>query len=333
MPNDVDQYVLTFDTLVAGILLVITILGSVLVSFWNSDAPRTWRGFANHAVPPEWYRHPSARADIWFVLSVRVVNALLAVPILLTAVGIGLLLNHGLRSIASYPPATEPLTLVGLIGFTVLMLIVNDFGNYIYHYALHKVPILWELHKVHHSAEVLIGFTRFRVHPIDVFLNKLWDGITGGIVYGVWLFFGYPSIDLAIYAATIYRLRNILMFETTRHTHYKISFGKFLDQIFISPHYHQLHHSSAPQHWDKNFGVSITLWDRLFGTFMAPTPNETFVFGLSGAEHANYRSCLKLYMVPIVNLLKMGRKRSVTSQNGTTATSLVAELETPVVEI
>ena len=50
-----------------------------------------------------------------------------------------------------------------------------------------------------------------------------------------------------------------------RHAPYKISYGPIFSKIILSPHYHHLHHSVLPEHWNKNFGFGLSCWDWLFG--------------------------------------------------------------------
>jgi sterol desaturase/sphingolipid hydroxylase (fatty acid hydroxylase superfamily) len=98
-------------------------------------------------------------------------------------------------------------------------------------------------------------------------------------------------------------MRNILMMDFVRHTHLPISFG-VIDHVVISPHYHQLHHSTAKKHWDKNFGLMFSVWDRMFGTLGVPEPKETFKFGLIERDRHEYQSLYGLWILP---LKKMGR--------------------------
>ncbi len=65
---------------------------------------------------------------------------------------------------------------VTVLVFTATMLLAYDLSYYLYHVAQHRWPVLWELHKVHHSAEVLVGITKDRVHPLDELINRAWDG-------------------------------------------------------------------------------------------------------------------------------------------------------------
>jgi sterol desaturase/sphingolipid hydroxylase (fatty acid hydroxylase superfamily) len=174
---------------------------------------------------------------------------------------------------------------------------------------------------VHHSAQVMIGVTRERVHPIDEIMNRWWDGIIPGLCYGVWMFFALDPVELTVFGLNVYVLRNvILMMDFVRHTHLKLSYGKHLDAVLLSPHYHQLHHSLAEKHWDKNFGLGLSVWDRMFGTLVIPEPDEDFVFGLTANEHDDYQSLYKLHVVPLKKIagrlgLKSRRRAAVRARH------------------
>jgi sterol desaturase/sphingolipid hydroxylase (fatty acid hydroxylase superfamily) len=289
----------------ALLLLWISVVASVLVSYVHSGLPRSWHGFCDHLLPSGTLSHPSARADVLFFVTSKFVHLVVAAPVAFAAASIGAIVNHALQHVTPYHPAVGPASLVELLVFTATMLLAYDFSYYIYHNAQHRVPVLWELHKVHHSAEVMVGVTKDRIHPFDNVMNDVWDGLVAGLAYAVWLFFMPDPVELTVYGINVYVLRNILMMDFTRHTHFKISFGPVLNEIIICPHYHQLHHSIAPEHWDKNFGLMFAFWDRLFGTLAIPKPNEDFVFGLTNGEHRAYRSCARLYVLPIVRIARM----------------------------
>jgi sterol desaturase/sphingolipid hydroxylase (fatty acid hydroxylase superfamily) len=209
---------------------------------------------------------------------------------------------------------------VTLVAFTISMLIAYDLSYYLYHRMQHRIPILWELHKVHHSAQVMIGVTKDRVHPIDEIMNRWWDGLIPGLCYGIWLFFALDPVELTVFGINVYALRNIIvMMDFVRHTHLKLSYGRHLSAILLSPHYHQLHHSIAEKHWDKNFGLGLSVWDRMFGTLVVPEPDEDFVFGLTENEHDEYQSLYKLHILPLKKIAGrislLGRRRETISSD------------------
>jgi sterol desaturase/sphingolipid hydroxylase (fatty acid hydroxylase superfamily) len=293
---------------IAILLLWSTVLFAGVITYVRAN-PGNWspHGFARHLLPAEIFHSASARADCLFWLSRRIFMPLLVLPLAISTVAAGRFSYWVLSGIFGAPahPAAPAGPLL-LVAFTVTMLIAYDLSYYLYHRMQHIIPILWELHKVHHSAQVMIGVTKDRVHPIDEILNRWWDGVIPGLCYGIWLFFALDPVELTVFGLNVYLLRNtILMMDFVRHTHLKLSYGRHLSAILISPHYHQLHHSTAEKHWDKNFGLALSIWDRMFGTLVIPEKDEGFVFGLTANEHDDYQSLYRLHVVP---LQKIGRR-------------------------
>jgi sterol desaturase/sphingolipid hydroxylase (fatty acid hydroxylase superfamily) len=279
----------------------IVVFAAVVTYLRANPGDRSIRAFIRHLLPPGALHHPSARADFLFWLSRRIFMPLLVIPLGLSTLAAGHLAFSALSAIFGAPvhPA-EPAGPLMLIAFTVTMLIAYDLSYYLYHRMQHAIPILWELHKVHHSAEIMIGVTKDRVHPIDEIMNRWWDGLIPGLCFGVWLFFALDPVEVTVFGLNVYFLRNtILMMDFIRHTHMKLSYGRHLNAILLSPHYHQLHHSVAERHWDKNFGLTLSIWDRWFGTLVIPETDEDFVFGLTDKEHDEYQSLYKLHVVPL----------------------------------
>lgn len=284
------------------LLIWATVMFAAVVTYIHAN-PGTWsaRDFMRHLFPAEILHSASARADFLFWLSRRIFMPLLVVPLAISTVAAGHFAYWVLTLVfgaPSHPPG--PAGPVTLVFFTVTMLIAYDLSYYLYHRMQHQIPVLWELHKVHHSAQVMIGVTKDRVHPIDEIMNRWWDGVIPGLCYGVWLFYALNPVELTVFGINVYLLRNtILMMDFVRHTHLKLTYGKYLDSVLLSPHYHQLHHSVAQKHWDKNFGLTLSIWDRVFGTLVIPEPNEDFVFGLTDNEHDEYQSLYRLHVVPL----------------------------------
>ena len=287
-------------------LLVASIIVSALIVFLRSGEPRTFIGFLRFMFPTEVLTHSSARADFSFWIVRKLTNPLIAFPAgASVTAAVGYACHAALVSMTGdASPVIGPPSVGTLILFTGSMLLAYDISYYWYHNLQHRFPILWELHKVHHSAEVMVGTTKDRIHPLDDIMNRAWDGLITGPVYGFWLFFAYDPIELTILGLNVYVLRNIIMMDFVRHTHLKISFGKVMNAVILCPHYHQLHHSTNPKHYDKNFGLMLSVWDRVFGTLETPEPNESFTFGL-GEEGKEYQSTLGLFILP---LRKMGAR-------------------------
>jgi len=295
----------------AGIALALlwsTVLLAAVVTFARLPRERrSVRGFLRHVIPEGMLTHPSARADFLFWMSRFLFMPLLVLPTAISTVAAGHFAYSALNAVLGPSPyQTAQAGPLVLVLFTVTMLIAYDLSYYIYHRLQHTIPVLWELHKVHHSAQVMVGVTKDRVHPLDEIMNRWWDGLIPGLCYGAWLFFVLDPVEVTIFGLNVYMLRNtVLMMDFVRHTHLKLSYGKWLNSIFLCPHYHQLHHSIAPQHWDRNFGLMLTVWDRVFGTLVIPKPNEDFQFGLTHNEHEQYQSVLRLHLLPLRNIMKL----------------------------
>jgi sterol desaturase/sphingolipid hydroxylase (fatty acid hydroxylase superfamily) len=107
-------------------------------------------------------------------------------------------------------------------------------------------------------------------------------------------------VEVLIFGMDAYALINtVVMMDFVRHTHMKLSYGPWLNSVLLCPHFHQLHHSIDPRHYDRNFGQVLSVWDRLFGTLLRPRENEDFTFGLVHSEHDEYQSLGRLYWVPV----------------------------------
>lgn len=285
-----------------------TVALSAIVTYWQSNqAEPGLKGFFRHLLPPGTLRHASARADFLFWLSRRIFMPLFVIPLALSTVTAGYAMYSLLAMVLGPAAHAGPAGTWLLIAFTVSMVIAYDLSYYIYHYLCHTVPVLWELHKVHHSAQVMVGVTKDRVHPIDEILNRWWNGLIPGFTYGVWLYFAVDPVELTVFGISAYAIRDLLMMDTVRHTHLAMSYGRYLNRIFLCPHWHQLHHSIEPRHYNTNYGLLLSVWDWMFGTLLIPEKDQRFTFGLSNDEHAEYQSLTRLHVVPVVKIWGLAR--------------------------
>lgn len=193
-----------------------------------------------------------------------------------------------------------------MVAYVLLAIAASDLLYYFSHRLTHEIPILWEFHKVHHSAEVLTPLTIYRIHPLDLWFNQSCRNIGAGIISGIF-FYLYPhnsSLMLIVSTHTGIILTH-LVFANLRHSHIWISFGPRLEHIFISPAQHQIHHSTNPKHFNKNYGSLLSLWDWAFGSLYVPKEKETLNFGLGKTKDADvYRSTPKMIVVPIIKFFK-----------------------------
>ena len=127
-----------------------------------------------------------------------------------------------------------------------------DFGLWLGHYFLHKVPVLWEFHKVHHSAEVLTPVTAGRVHPLEDAMNILFSGTFGGVSLALCRFLWGPDTAMfGVFQLNALVVTFYLFGFHLRHSHIWLPYKGIWGKLFVSPAHHQLHHSVAQRHWDK----------------------------------------------------------------------------------
>lgn len=187
--------------------------------------------------------------------------------------------------------------------YTVYIVLLWDFAATYAHYLKHKIPILWELHKVHHSAEVMTPATAMRRHPFEAFFSAAVGAVVIGVGVGIWaIVLGQHVMPYymfgTLFGIWLWRLAGYNL----RHSHIWISYGDFWNRVFISPAQHQVHHSKSEDHYDKNFGHIFAFWDRFLGTLYCPKFEERMEFGIDDSELPEYRSLFGLYVTPIVKI-------------------------------
>ena len=192
-----------------------------------------------------------------------------------------------------------------ILSFTIFQFTIDDFSKYIVHRFMHKWPVLWALHKVHHSATVLTPMTVFRTHPLEGIIFSLRSAITQaiGISMFFYLFGNLVSLYTIVGVNVFVFVFNILG-SNLRHSHIGIRYWKWLEYIFISPAQHQLHHSIAFEHHDKNFGAALAIWDWLFGSLHHSVEFETLHLVIKKNQHDATHNLKNLYLDPIHEIKK-----------------------------
>ncbi len=213
---------------------------------------RGLRGFLAYAFPKHIFGHPSAKVDYRFFLANALVGPLIfSVAIAASEFWRGLTLEglHALFGAGASAPATV-WPVVALT--TVVIFLALEFGYWFAHILLHHVPVLWEIHKVHHSAEVMTPATAARVHPLEDVLISNIIAVTVGIAYGLLVHtFGAGAQEFALWQVNVLFL--VFYFTTyhLRHSHVWMTVPGPLARLIHSPAHHQIHHSTDPRHMNK----------------------------------------------------------------------------------
>lgn len=151
---------------------------------------------------------------------------------------------------------------------TLVTMIAIDGASYSVHKWMHSNKLLWKTHRFHHSLIHLNFMSAHRQNPMEVIILNTARTFSAaiGLAFFHWLFpQRTPVITIQGLGAGFF----IYMFTVNlHHSHIPVHYPKFIRYLLISPHVHHLHHSSNPRHFNKNYGVVFSFWDRAFGTYL-----------------------------------------------------------------
>jgi sterol desaturase/sphingolipid hydroxylase (fatty acid hydroxylase superfamily) len=141
-------------------------------------------------------------------------------------------------------------------------LVLCDFLYYVDHTAGHRIRAYWAVsHSVHHSSPQYDQTTALRVSFVDGYTSP-WFQLPAVVL-------GFdPVLVLACFGV-------VITYQQWIHTETIGRLG-WLDDIFMTPSNHRVHHSSLPEHLDKNYGGVLVVWDRLFGTYARESGPVTY---------------------------------------------------------
>ncbi|TMN89367.1 sterol desaturase family protein [Pseudoalteromonas phenolica] len=267
--------------------------------FRVSASNKTAKGFLLFLFPKKVWLCKSAKLDYTLLITNKIIKAASFTPIVLTMVPVALATTDFLEWLFGAPlllnlPAAAVITF-----FTVLLFLLDDFTRYILHLLLHKVPFLWEFHKVHHSAKVLTPFTIYRTHPVESYLYACRMALTQGVAVGIgYHLFGTTLSMYDILGANVFVFLFNILGANLRHSHIWFSWGDKLENWFISPAQHQVHHSDNPAHFDTNLGSALAIWDRIGGSLIKASEAGKVTIGV-GKYDARHDSLMAIYWLPL----------------------------------
>jgi sterol desaturase/sphingolipid hydroxylase (fatty acid hydroxylase superfamily) len=157
-----------------------------------------------------------------------------------------------------------------LVWAVALYTLTMDFGEYLFHRAQHRFPVLWAMHSFHHSDQAVNVSTTPRhfwaEHAIKSATIYLAVGLLFrsndriAVIYGVLSFWNYVA-----------------------HMNLRLGFGSAWF-VLNSPQFHRIHHSSRREHYDRNFAALFTAFDAIFHTAYVPAKGEYPSTGLEDAD-------------------------------------------------
>ena len=166
---------------------------------------------------------------------------------------------------------------VGFDGWgTVLAgIVLLDFAIWAQHWATHRIPLLWRLHRVHHGDRDLDATSALRFHPLEIAFSLL-------LKVAFVLALGLPVLAVLLF--------EILLNACAMFNHANLALPGWLDRmlrpVIVTPDMHRVHHSVHRDEHDTNYGFCLSVWDRLFRTY-TPQPrggHQGMALGLTGPQ-------------------------------------------------
>ncbi len=181
---------------------------------------------------------------------------------------VSLVIDLGMRVVALFCLTIifshHTLQVNNVVLYWIILFLLQDLAFYTMHFIDHKVRLFWAVHITHHSSEEFnlgVGFRSSVFEPLYRF-----------IYFIPIVLLGFAPLDI-FFVFSISQLYGIFI-----HTQYINRLG-FLEWFMATPSHHRVHHGRNPQYIDRNMGMFLIVWDRLFGTF---TPEkETVVYGVT----------------------------------------------------
>jgi len=246
----------------------------------------------------------TAFVDYGLILVNVVIRLLLIVPFVLTGTALAVVIKNKLVQVFGFMMVeyVPDLVVIGL--YTLAVWLLSDLSKYILHWLCHRIPFLWQLHKVHHSATALNPLTEYRQHPVEMLLFQLEGIVVFGVITGVFYYLFPTQVKMwEILGVNAGRFLFYFFGGNLRHSHVELKFSSWLEKIFLSPFQHQIHHSEDPAHYYTNLGSQFALWDWMFGTLKKSSEvKEKLSFGLGVRENTDYTDALKATWAPFKNM-------------------------------
>lgn len=179
-----------------------------------------------------------------------------------------------------------PALVKGVVSFLLL-----DYSNYLWHVVMHKLPLMWRFHLVHHSDLDLDLATAFRFHFGEMIGSVFFRGAAVSAI-------GSTPLNVLFYEA---------VFEAAtqfHHTNWQLPLKveKALNKVIVTPRMHGIHHSMVKQETDSNYSVIFSWWDRLHQTLRLNVPQDSVVIGVPSYSNAAEQTIPFLWKLPFTKI-------------------------------
>ncbi|MGG9970453.1 sterol desaturase family protein [Ferruginibacter sp. SUN002] len=151
--------------------------------------------------------------------------------------------------------------------YWLVLFILEDLAFYIEHRVDHYCRVFWAVHVTHHSSEEFNLTTGFR--------SSVFQPLYRFVYFIPLALLGFNPVDI-VFMYSITQIYGILV-----HTQAIKKMPKWFEILFVSPSHHRVHHASNILYLDKNMGMCLIIWDKMFGTFQEEIPEEPVKYGLT----------------------------------------------------
>jgi len=177
----------------------------------------------------------------------------------------------------------------------VFSFIILDLAIYIQHILFHVLPILWRVHRVHHSDLDCDISTGLRFHPLEILISIFIKFITISVL-------GAPVVAVILFEITL----NLLSMFTHSNIHLNKTFERVLRWFIVTPDMHRVHHSIRENETNSNFAFHLSIWDQLFGTYISqPADGQLgMTIGLESFRENHWQKFSGLLLMPFDTKIK-----------------------------
>lgn len=196
---------------------------------------------------------PRLRTLRWGPNLLMTVTGAVAVRVLLPLGAVGIAAWAGAHQVGLFNAMRLPAGIAGVLSFLLLDVLI-----YAQHRLLHAWPLLWPIHRMHHSDVEFDATTALRFHPLEIVLSM-------ALKMAAVLALGAPPLavilfEIALNASAMFNHANLKL---------PLRLDDALRQLVVTPDMHRVHHSTHADEYNRNYGFCLSLWDRLFGSYRA----------------------------------------------------------------
>jgi sterol desaturase/sphingolipid hydroxylase (fatty acid hydroxylase superfamily) len=189
--------------------------------------------------------------------------------------------NWGLLQLFRMPPGLQILTGLALMDYTF----------YLWHILMHRIPLLWRFHLVHHVDLDLDASTALRFHFMELLASVPWRAAQV-------LLIGLTPFSFSIWQCVF--LVCILFHHS--NVELPIRWERRLNRLVVTPRMHGIHHSIVERETDSNWSSGLTVWDWLHGTVRLNVPQAEITIGVPAFQEPNAITLGRVLAMPFEQL-------------------------------